>query len=145
MAADNKKLITTYTQERRRLNAAIGSGKLKLDQHNKAVTAYNELGDRINLLIENGGMEKEIKAARAEQTKAREAYIDHVLAMEKLAEKVKQKLADLAEDPEAKAAVERLVEEARELQRREASRIVTPGEVPFPAPLKGPRGRFDLG
>jgi aspartyl protease family protein len=107
-AADNKKLITVYTQERRRLNAAIGSGKLSVDQHNKAVTAYNELGERISLLIENGGMEKEIKAARAEQTKARDAYIDHVLAMEKLAEKGKQKLADLAEDPEAKAAVERL-------------------------------------
>jgi hypothetical protein len=56
-------------------------------------------------------------------------------------------LAEAAADfPHAiKAAVERLVEEARELQRREASRIVTPGEVPFPAPLKGPRGRFDLG
>ncbi len=107
-AADNKKLITTYTQERRRLNAALASGKLTVDQHNKAVSAYNELGDRISLLIENGGMEKEIKTARGEQTKVREAYIDHVLAMEKLAEKGKQKLADLAEDPQAKAAVERL-------------------------------------
>jgi aspartyl protease family protein len=107
-AADNKKLITTYTQERRRLNAAIGSGKLNFDQERKAVAAYNELADRINLLIENGGMEKEIKAARGEQAKAREAYVDHLLSMQKLAEKGKQKLADLAEDAEAKAAVERL-------------------------------------
>ena len=35
-------------------------------------------------------------------------------------------------------AVERLVEEAREIQRREASRIVVPGEVPVPGGLKGP-------
>ncbi len=107
-AADNKKLITTYLQERRKLNAAISGGKLNFDQQSKAIAAYNELGDRIDLLIENGGMEKEIKAARGEQTKAREAYIDHTLAMQKLAEKGKKKLADLAEDAEAKAAVERL-------------------------------------
>jgi len=44
--------------------------------------------------------------------------------------------------PEAiQAAVERLVEEARELQRREMSRIVVPGSMP-PGP---PRGKFDIG
>jgi hypothetical protein len=48
--------------------------------------------------------------------------------------------------PEAiKEAVERLVDEAREIQRREASRIVVPGEVPVPGGIKGPGGRFDLG
>ena len=36
------------------------------------------------------------------------------------------------------AAVERLMEEAREMQRREASRIVVPGQVP-------PPGRITLG
>jgi hypothetical protein len=35
-------------------------------------------------------------------------------------------------------AVDRLVEEAREMQRREASRIVVPGEIP--GGLKGPGG-----
>ena len=44
-----------------------------------------------------------------------------------------------AKFPEAiREAVERLVEEAREVQRREASRIVVPGEVPVPGGLKGP-------
>jgi hypothetical protein len=44
--------------------------------------------------------------------------------------------------PEAiQAAVERLVEEARELQRREMSRIVVPGSMPA-----GPsRGKFEIG
>ena len=46
-----------------------------------------------------------------------------------------------AEFPEAvKQAVERLVEEAREMQRRESSRIVVPGEIPIPGGLKGPGG-----
>lgn len=40
--------------------------------------------------------------------------------------------------PEAiQEAVERLVDEARELQRRETSRIVVPGEVPIPG-IRGP-------
>jgi hypothetical protein len=44
--------------------------------------------------------------------------------------------------PEAiQAAVERLVEEARELQRRELSRIVVPGTMPPPPP----RGKFEIG
>jgi hypothetical protein len=44
--------------------------------------------------------------------------------------------------PEAiQASVERLVEEARELQRREMSRIVVPGTMP-PGP---PRGKFEIG
>jgi len=37
-------------------------------------------------------------------------------------------------------AVERLVEEARELQRREASRIVVPGAMPIPDLKGGPHG-----
>jgi hypothetical protein len=45
--------------------------------------------------------------------------------------------------PEAiQAAVERLVDEAREMQRREMSRIVVPGAMPPGGP---PRGKFDLG
>jgi hypothetical protein len=45
--------------------------------------------------------------------------------------------------PEAiQAAVERLVDEARELQRREMSRIVVPGTMP-PAPPRG--GKFEIG
>lgn len=39
-----------------------------------------------------------------------------------------------------KQAVERMVEEAREIQRREASRIVTPSELGVPGGFKGPGG-----
>ena len=43
--------------------------------------------------------------------------------------------------PEAiRQAVERLVEEAREIQRREASRIVVPGDVPILGGAQGPGG-----
>ena len=46
-----------------------------------------------------------------------------------------------AQFPEAvKQAVERLVDEAREMQRREASRLVVPGEAPIPGGIKGPGG-----
>jgi hypothetical protein len=46
-----------------------------------------------------------------------------------------------AKFPEAiRDAVERLMDEARDLQRREASRIVVPGEVPVPGGIKGGGG-----
>ena len=46
-----------------------------------------------------------------------------------------------AKFPEAiRDAVERLMDEARELQRREASRIGVPGEVPVPGGIKGGGG-----
>lgn len=51
-----------------------------------------------------------------------------------------------AKFPEAiRDAVERLMDEARELQRREASRIVVPGEVPVPGGIKGGGGGGLLG
>ena len=51
-----------------------------------------------------------------------------------------------AKFPEAiQAAVERLVDEARELQRREMSRIVVPGAMPPGGPGGPPRGKFDIG
>ena len=51
-----------------------------------------------------------------------------------------------AKFPEAiREAVERLMEEAREIQRREASRIVVPGEVPGLGGLKGGGGGGLLG
>lgn len=44
-----------------------------------------------------------------------------------------------AKFPDAiREAVEHLVEEAREIQRREASRIVVPGEMGLPGGLRGP-------
>ena len=48
--------------------------------------------------------------------------------------------------PEAiKRAVERLMEEAREIQRRESSRIVVPSDVPILGGAKGPSGgKFGL-
>lgn len=46
-----------------------------------------------------------------------------------------------AQFPDAvKQAVERLVDEAREMQHREASRIVAPGGVPIPGGIKGSGG-----
>ncbi|MCH8131503.1 MAG: hypothetical protein IIA30_03035 [Myxococcales bacterium] len=46
-----------------------------------------------------------------------------------------------AQFPDAvKQAVERLVDEAREMQHREASRIVVPGGVPIPGGIKGSGG-----
>ena len=50
-----------------------------------------------------------------------------------------------AKFPEAiKLGVERLMDEVREVQRREASRIVVPGQVGMPGSILGGGGKVDI-
>ena len=108
--AEAKDLITAYLQQRRGLLAQIDSGRLSVEQHNRAVTQYNELGDRIRLL-ENLDPAKELKAPREKANQAREAYLQQVLDMRALADKIQRAYVDLAADAEVKKAIEQLNEE----------------------------------
>lgn len=102
---DNQKLIVQYTNQRRQINAALGTGNLPVTQHNRLVTMFNELGERINLLIQKGGMQDELKAARGKLYQAREEYIAHVLNLRKLADTIEQKYDNVSGDPRLKEAV----------------------------------------
>ncbi len=102
---DNQKLIVQYTNQRRQINAALGAGNLSITQHNRLVALFNELGERINLLIQKGGMEEELKTARAKLYQAREEYVSHVLNMRKLADIIEQKYDTVSGNPQLKDAV----------------------------------------
>lgn len=102
---DNQKLIVQYTNQRRQINAALGAGNLPATQYNRMVAMFNELGERINLLIQKGGMEDELKAARAKMYQAREEYVSHVLNLRKLADTIEHKYDTIAGDPRLKEAV----------------------------------------
>jgi aspartyl protease family protein len=104
---NNKKLKVGYIQKLRELNVAIENAK-SVEEANRLITLYKELEARIELLNETGGMEKELTAARAKHNEAREAFIEHVLAMRKLADKIRQKYITLAADKDVKAAIEKL-------------------------------------
>jgi len=101
----NQKLIVDYTNQRRQINAALGTGNLPATQYNRMVSMFNELGERINLLIQKGGMEDELKAARAKFYQAREEYVSHVLNLRKLADTIEHKYDTVAGDPRLKEAV----------------------------------------
>ncbi|MBW3539494.1 MAG: retroviral-like aspartic protease family protein [Planctomycetes bacterium] len=105
--AQNKQLVTVYTQKRA-LYRQQYDRTTNVVQQNRLVLAMNELGDRINLLIQNGGMEKELQAARDAAYKARAAYIDFVLELGKQIEQVRKKYTDLAVDPEVQQAIDAL-------------------------------------
>jgi clan AA aspartic protease (TIGR02281 family) len=106
----NKQLITNYLQQRRQISAQLARGGLTVEQNNRLVALYNELGDRINLL-QAADFTEQLREARSKANQAREAYIEHLLAMRKLADSIEQRYAELADDQEVKAAIEQLSRE----------------------------------
>ena len=108
--AEAKDLITTYSQQRRQMNAALGAGNLSVERHNQIVTQFTDLGERIRQL-ENLDPAKELKTPREKANSAREAYIQHVLDLRTLADKIARSYVDLAADATVKAAVEQLNKE----------------------------------
>jgi aspartyl protease family protein len=108
--AEAKDLINTYSQQRREINLKLNNPRLTVEQHNALVTQFNELGERIRQL-ENLDPAKEFKAPREKANQAREAYLQHVLDMRTLADKIQQAYVDLAADAEVKAAIAELNKE----------------------------------
>lgn len=102
----NKQMILTFTENRRQLVA-------KYDQSpdNRLVTEINELGEKIQYLIQNGDMPNERGKARGKFNQAREAYIEYLLAVRKEVNLIKTKYADLAADPKVKELCETLSKE----------------------------------
>jgi clan AA aspartic protease (TIGR02281 family) len=106
-AVHAKQLILEKTQQRRLIRAQLDQARDNVELHNKLVDALNELADQVTLL-ETTDFAKEAKPLREAANTAREAYIEHVLGMRKLADKIERLYADLAEDAEVKGALDEL-------------------------------------
>jgi clan AA aspartic protease (TIGR02281 family) len=106
-AVHAKNLILEKTQQRRQIRAQLDLVKDNVELHNKLVDAHDELGDQITLL-ENTDFAKEAKPLREAANTAREAYIEHVLEMRKLTDKIERLYTDLAEDAAVKGALDEL-------------------------------------
>ena len=63
----------------------------RADVQIKIVNALNELGDRVALLEKSDAEEKALTAARATATKATEEYIQHLLDLRQLYDKIEAK------------------------------------------------------
>jgi clan AA aspartic protease (TIGR02281 family) len=99
-----KKAKIQYIQQRRQLNVLIDREK-NVSKFNRMVTAFNELGSRIELIDAQLDDNKALKAARGKVNTARETYIEALLKMRRLYDATKEKYADLALDSDVKAAV----------------------------------------
>lgn len=102
-----KQLILEKTQQRRIIRAQLDQVGDNVELHNKLVSALNELMDQVTLL-ETTDFAKEAKPLREAANIAREAYIEHILGMRKLADKIERLYTDLAEDAEVKGALDEL-------------------------------------
>ena len=100
-----KKLKITYIQQRRQLNVLLAKEK-NAGKFNKMVTAFNELGSRLELIDAQLDGNKALKAARGKVNVAREAYIEELLKMRRLYDATKEKYADLALDKDVKTAID---------------------------------------
>ncbi|PQO39044.1 hypothetical protein C5Y96_04040 [Blastopirellula marina] len=102
--------ITGMTQANVQFNAQLtqlGPGDITLN--NRLVGAINANVAQIRLLEQQlTEMEKASKNARAEASKAREDYIEHVLGLRKLADSINNRYAELAADPAVKETVSKL-------------------------------------
>ncbi|MFN3148259.1 TIGR02281 family clan AA aspartic protease [Bremerella sp.] len=102
--------ITGMTQANVQFNAQLTQlGPTDITLNNRLVGAINANVAQIRLmeqqLIE---IEKAAKNSRAEASKAREDYIEHILGLRKLADSINNRYAELAADPTIKETVSKL-------------------------------------
>jgi clan AA aspartic protease (TIGR02281 family) len=105
-AENNKKLIVTFTQQRRQLRQQLSMAS-STEEHNQIVDTMNELGDRINLLLQGGDDSKGAKERAEKVAQKREAYVQALLDLRNLIDKTDKQYANLADDAEVKEALAR--------------------------------------
>jgi clan AA aspartic protease (TIGR02281 family) len=108
---DKKKTIVTYLQQRRALRPQVDMARTPAER-NKIVNALNELGDRVSLMQQSDAEEKAMASARAAANKLTEEYVEQILHLRQLYNKVKAKYDALAADPEVAQAIDEFNKDA---------------------------------
>ena len=102
---NKRKLTIGYLQQRRELRARLARAS-SAKVHNRLVTVLNELGDRIVLMQQDDSSEKAAKTARAAHETLQAEYVEKLLAVRKLYDRVARKYADLKAQSEVSKALE---------------------------------------
>ena len=104
----NKNLVAEFSQQRLILRQQRGMGGTAMER-NQMVEMSNEMGDRINLLMQEIEDAKEVKkGAAAAVAERREAFTQKLLDLGTLVEDADKEYATLAVDDEVKAAIARI-------------------------------------
>jgi len=102
-----EKIIRRLTGQMMKLNLRMR----KLDpnavlQNNQIVAEMNSIGGKRDLKIKDKiELEADFEVARAKEIQARGVYIEHILQMQHLAEKIDAKYRQLIDDPEVRSSV----------------------------------------
>ncbi len=101
------KTIRRLTGQMMKLNLRIRKlGPNNVLGNNKIVAEMNSIGGKRDLKIEDKiELEVDLEAARAKEVQARGAYIEHILKMKHLADKIDAKYRQLIDDPEVRSSV----------------------------------------
>jgi len=103
----SRQKIILMMQQRLKLRAQLQRTS-NVTQANQIVSAINSLGDQIILLEKQGDESPQLREARDGYNKARQEYMDHILAMRREHDRIAEKYADLAADPSVKQAIDEL-------------------------------------
>jgi aspartyl protease family protein len=96
--------------------------------HNRLVAAVNAVHGQISLLNDQTeALSGRMDQLRKESAEAREAYIQHVLDMRRLADQISQAYTNKAADPEVQAAIEQLNRETGKAYELSPSRFFREG------------------
>ena len=108
---DKKKTIVAYLQQRRALRAQVDMAR-NVNEHNKIINAMNELGDRISLMQQSDAEEKAMTSARAAANKLTEEYVEQILHLRQVYDKIKAQYEALAADAEVAQAIDEFNKDA---------------------------------
>ena len=101
-AEQKRQVVMALFRQRQQLRAQLArTGSFK------TATAVDELGDRIIMLEESDEVEKAAEKARGQASQAAEQYVEHLLAVRRLHDRVLKHYAALAEHAQVKAVIEK--------------------------------------
>jgi aspartyl protease family protein len=106
---NSKKLVETYSQQRRMLRQQLPSASSVAEQ-NQVIETMNELGDRINMLIRGSDNAEAVKKQSSTVAHKREAYVQALLDTRSFIDEAKKNYTDLGQDEAVKTALAKLNE-----------------------------------
>jgi clan AA aspartic protease (TIGR02281 family) len=101
-----KILINNMFQARSQIRQQLAGGNLNVDQQNQLILQLNELGDRIGVVQESEDVKNKIKEVRGKYNEVRESYVEQLLSLRNLSDKLTTGYENLEADPSVKTAIE---------------------------------------
>ena len=105
LQAEKEAAKDNMTKRRIQLRPLLQEAKTA-EIHNRIANEMNQLYDQTTLLAKDIAESTQLKTAQAAANKAREAYVQQILEIRQLDDRLREKYADLAADPKVVESIE---------------------------------------